>query len=237
MASTCEQESGENSGSRKKSGNVIKRKTKLQCAANTINKAFQTYGPQCPQEITTAMEGVFLPAGLESYVNTFAIRSEERALERMHDCPEFLQCASWSEMLDSTGFRETCNNEIPLALQTIAYTEKFPDADHCKGVDFQLLYLNLASMMMGQPVRRMNVNTQKLLMQVYEQTLAEASKTDNKEEIVLLQEKLKRMRKPMQSKSEAELMNKAPETMESECFKDPNINPLQLPIEECIREA
>ncbi|XP_058120431.1 uncharacterized protein LOC131281527 [Anopheles ziemanni] len=237
MASTCEIEAGENSGSPKKSGNVIKRKQRPQCAANSTNKAFQTYGPQCPQEIAAAVDGVFQSVGLESYVNTFAIRSEERALERMQNCPEFLQCASWSEMLDSTGFRETCNNEIPLALQTIAYTEKFPEPEHCKGVDFQMLYLNLASMMMGQPVRRMNVATQKLLKQVYEETLAEASKADNKEEIALLQEKLKRMRKPMQSKSEAEMMNQTPESIDAECFSDPNINPFQLPIEKCTREA
>uniref|UniRef100_A0A182IXJ6 Uncharacterized protein n=1 Tax=Anopheles atroparvus TaxID=41427 RepID=A0A182IXJ6_ANOAO len=169
MDPSHEEESGENSTTAKKRGTVIKRKQSAQCKVNSLNKAFQTYGPQCPDEIAKAMQGVELPLALDAYVNEFAIRSEERVLERMQNNPEFVQCASWSELLASKGFRETCNNELPLALQTIAYTEQFPEPENAKGVDFQLLYLNLASMMMGQPCRRMNAATQKLLKQVYEE--------------------------------------------------------------------
>uniref|UniRef100_A0A182RX19 Uncharacterized protein n=1 Tax=Anopheles funestus TaxID=62324 RepID=A0A182RX19_ANOFN len=152
--------------------------------------------------------------------------SEERVLAKLQNSPEFAQCASWSEILDSVGFRETCNNEIPLALRTIAYTEKFPKPENANGVDFQLLYLNLASMMMGQPIKLMNQNTQKVLKQVYEETVLQTSQSDQKEEIAILHETLKAMRNPVHSDDDSRIM-----TDLRLFFADPNINPFRLPID------
>ncbi|XP_052893781.1 uncharacterized protein LOC128301376 [Anopheles moucheti] len=185
--------------------------------------AFQKYGAQNPEEISKVLQN--LPC-LDEYVNDFATMSEERVLTKMQNSPEFAQCASWSEVMDSVGFRDTCNNELPLALRTIAYTEKFPKPENANGVDFHLLYLNLANMMMGQPIMLMNHNTQKVLKQVYEETVLQTSQSDQKEEIAILHETLKTMRKPVPSVDDPRTM-----TDMRLFFADPNINPFRLPIE------
>uniref|UniRef100_A0A182T3E1 Uncharacterized protein n=1 Tax=Anopheles maculatus TaxID=74869 RepID=A0A182T3E1_9DIPT len=123
-------------------------------------------------------------------------------------------------------FRQTCNNELPLALFTIAYTETFPKPENANGVDFQLLYLNLANMMMGQPIKVMNQSTQKVLKQVYEETVLQTSQSDQKEEIAILHKTLKTMRKPVQSPDDPKTM-----TDLRLFFADPNINPFRLPID------
>uniref|UniRef100_A0A182MPW9 Uncharacterized protein n=1 Tax=Anopheles culicifacies TaxID=139723 RepID=A0A182MPW9_9DIPT len=191
-----------------------------------VFSAFQKYGAENPEEIKKVLQHLQMTPCLEEFVNEFATISEERVLSKMQNSPEFVQCASWSEIMDSVGFRETCNNELPLALRTIAYTEKFPKPENANGVDFQLLYLNLANMMMGQPIRVMNQNTQKVLKQVYEETVLQTSQSDQKEEIAILHETLKAMRNPVQS-------NDDPRTMTDLrlFFADPNINPFRLPID------
>lgn len=133
----------------------------------TLNNAFHKYGPEHPNEILKQCKPED-PAAFVQFVNDFALRSEKCELEKLSNTPEFIQCVSWSELLDSKGFRETCNNELPVALRSLAYTEKFPKPENAHGVDFQLLYLNLSYMMMGQPIQIMNQATRKLLKQVYE---------------------------------------------------------------------
>uniref|UniRef100_A0A182WAI5 Uncharacterized protein n=1 Tax=Anopheles minimus TaxID=112268 RepID=A0A182WAI5_9DIPT len=192
-----------------------------------VFSAFQKYGAENPEEIKKVLQHLQLSPCLEEYVNQFATISEERVLAKMQNSPEFVQCASWSEILDSVGFRETCNNELPLALRTIAYTEQFPKPENVNGVDFQLLYLNLASMMMGQPIKLMNHNTQKILKQVYEETVLQTSQSDQKEEIAILHETLKAMRNPVQSADDPKTM-----TDLRLFFADPNINPFRLPIDQ-----
>uniref|UniRef100_A0A182P8R4 Uncharacterized protein n=1 Tax=Anopheles epiroticus TaxID=199890 RepID=A0A182P8R4_9DIPT len=182
---------------------------------------------QSPEEIERVMHDLLPPAALRRYVNDFATMSEEHVLDKLQNSPEFVQCASWSETLDSVGFRETCNNELPLALRIIAYTEKFPKPDNANGVDFQLLYLNLANMMMGQPVRAMNQNTQNVLKKVYEETMMKSSKADHKEEIAMLHETLKTMRNPVQSNENARIADDL-----RRFLADPNINPFRLPIDQ-----
>ncbi|XP_035905777.1 uncharacterized protein LOC118517242 [Anopheles stephensi] len=209
----------------KKSSSNSKRNSSTDSKPNLklLFSAFQKYGAQHPEEIRRAMP--HLSSNLDEYVNEIAAMSEKQVL-KMQNSPEFEQCESWSEILDSVGFRETCNNELPLALLTIAHTETFPKPENANGVDFQLLYLNLASMMMGQPIKAMNQSTQKVLKQVYEDTVLETSQSDQKEEIAILHKTLKTMRKPVHS-------NDDPHTMTDLrlFFADPNINPFRLPID------
>ncbi|XP_053674140.1 uncharacterized protein LOC128724440 [Anopheles nili] len=193
----------------------------------TLQNAFQAFGAQDTDEIKKSMECLLYSDYLEEYVNRFAKICEDRVLEKMQNSPEFVQCASWSEILSSLGFRETCNNELPLALMTIAHTEKFPNPENANGVDFHLLYLNLASMMMGQPIRTMNASTQKVLKDVYEQTVLQASQADQKEEIAILHETLKTMRRPVMSDENTRRMRNI-----STFFSDPNINPFRLPTDQ-----
>uniref|UniRef100_A0A182QPV7 Uncharacterized protein n=1 Tax=Anopheles farauti TaxID=69004 RepID=A0A182QPV7_9DIPT len=134
----------------------------------SLYNAFIKYGAQNADEIRKTVKHIMPSPSLEAFVNDFAIASEEQVLEKVQNSPEFVQCASWSEVLDSVGFRETCNNELPLALRIIAFTEQFPKPEHANGVDFQLLYLNLANMMLGQPIQKMNASTQMILKKVYE---------------------------------------------------------------------
>uniref|UniRef100_A0A182KF72 Uncharacterized protein n=1 Tax=Anopheles christyi TaxID=43041 RepID=A0A182KF72_9DIPT len=197
---------------------------KFHTVRNVFN-AFQKHGAQNPKEIENGLLNLLPPAALAKYVNEFANMSEEHVLDKMQNSPEFVQCASWSEILESVGFRETCNNELPLALQTIAHTEHFPKPENANGVDFQLLYLNLASMMMGQPIRFMNQSTQNALKKVYEETVLQTSKADQKEEIAILHETLKTMRNPVRSDEQGRVVEDL-----RRFFADPNINPFRLPI-------
>uniref|UniRef100_A0A182N1R9 Uncharacterized protein n=1 Tax=Anopheles dirus TaxID=7168 RepID=A0A182N1R9_9DIPT len=192
-----------------------------------LYNALQKYGAQNPDEIKKAVKHLLPSPGLEQYVNEFAVSSEEQVLEDMQNSPEFVQCASWCEVLDSVGFRETCNNELPLAMRIIAFTEQFPKPENASGVDFQLLYLNLANMMLGQPIHKMNASTQMVLKRVYEETVLQTSQTDQKQEIAILHEKLKAMRNPVQSSEHTEVM-----TDLRLFFADPNINPFRLPTDQ-----
>ncbi|XP_040160098.1 uncharacterized protein LOC120898372 [Anopheles arabiensis] len=200
------------------------RAPKFQSARSVFN-AFQKHGAQNTEEIEKTLQKLVSPDALAKYVNEFATMSEENVLDKMKNSPEFVQCASWSEILDSVGFRETCNNELPLALQIIAHTEHFPKPENANGVDFQLLYLNLASMMMGQPIRVMNQSTQDALKKVYEETVLQTSRADQKEEIAILHETLKTMRNPVQSNEQNRIVDDL-----RRLFADPNINPFRLPI-------
>ncbi|XP_058065792.1 uncharacterized protein LOC131215421 [Anopheles bellator] len=206
-----------------------KQQNKQQVGKN-LSVSFQKFSAERPEEILKAHVDE-CPTALAQYVNDFAFRSEKCALERLENSPEFLQCASWSVCLDSFGFRETCNNELPLALKSIAFTEPFPKPEHVNGVNFQMLYLNLACMMMGQPIRGMNASTRKVLKDVYEQTVLKISQTDHNEDITLLHEKLKTMAPPQKSK------RKLPITKDLKTFfADPNINPFKIPMEKIVKK-
>ncbi|XP_035784118.1 uncharacterized protein LOC118462503 [Anopheles albimanus] len=191
----------------------------------TLNNAFHKYGPEHPNEILKQCKPED-PAAFVQFVNDFALRSEKCELEKLSNTPEFIQCVSWSELLDSKGFRETCNNELPVALRSLAYTEKFPKPENAHGVDFQLLYLNLSYMMMGQPIQIMNQATRKLLKQVYEETVLQRTKSEYRTELLWLQEKLKTLRLPTKSTRKTLIMKDL-----KLFFADPNINPLQLPLD------
>ncbi|XP_052860941.1 uncharacterized protein LOC128267997 [Anopheles cruzii] len=208
--------------------NRINQKNVKQIGKN-LSVSFQKFSAERPEEILKAHTNE-CPTALAQYVNDFAFCSEKCALERLENSPEFLQCASWSACLDSVGFRETCNNELPLALKSIAFTETFPKPEQANGVNFQMLYLNLACMMMGQPIRCMNGPTRKVLKQVYEQTVLKISQTDHNEDITLLHEKLKTMAPPKKSKRKLPIMKDL-----KTFFSDPNINLFQIPTEKIVK--
>ncbi|XP_065081150.1 uncharacterized protein LOC135703761 [Ochlerotatus camptorhynchus] len=190
-----------------------------------LDAAFQKHGSQLPEQI---MKSHYLDkckhVEVETYVNEFATKSEECVYEKMRDKEDFVRVTNWCELMHSTEMKTTSNQEIPLALRTIAMTEQFPDPTYANGVNFKLLYTNLSNMMLGHPVQEMNAATAKVLKDVYEEIMLQMQHTDNNEDSALL-------RPPC-------LLTAKPSTTEnlsngglSPFFADRNLNPLQIPFE------
>lgn len=134
-----------------------------------LDGALQQFGSQQPDKIvTTKYLERYRRVDLDAFVNDFATKSEECVYARMGDCAEFVQVTNWCELMQSAGLKDTCNNELALAMKVIANTEQFPAVKNANGVDFRLLYLNLSNMMLGHPVQEMNEATAKVLKEVYE---------------------------------------------------------------------
>lgn len=134
-----------------------------------LDAAFQKHSSQLPEQI---MKSHYVNkckyAAVEEFVNEFATKSEECVYEKMRDKEDFVQVTNWCELMHSADMKTTSNQEIPLALRTIAMTERFPDPKYANGVDFKLLYTNLSNMMLGHPIQEMNTATVKVLKDVYE---------------------------------------------------------------------
>uniref|UniRef100_A0A1Q3F0J7 Uncharacterized protein n=1 Tax=Culex tarsalis TaxID=7177 RepID=A0A1Q3F0J7_CULTA len=192
-----------------------------------LDAAFQRYGSQQPGKISTTKHlERYRPGELEAYVNDFATKSEECVYTRMGDCTDFVQVTNWCELMQSAGLKDTCNNELALAMKIIANTEQFPAASNANGVDFKLLYLNLSNMMLGHPVQEMNEATAKVLKDVYEETLAQSRQMDNNENVTLLRNRLQNILPPMDSVPVGS--NTAALDV---LFADSNLNPLQMPVD------
>jgi hypothetical protein len=94
------------------------------------------------------------------------------------DDPDF---KAINHFLDSSMADKMCrmaNHSIPLALRTIAILEEHPEPIEVGGVDFSLLYVNLANFMMGLPMAPMNEQTSAVLNEVYRITANESRSMD-----------------------------------------------------------
>ncbi|XP_039431627.1 uncharacterized protein LOC120414495 [Culex pipiens pallens] len=192
-----------------------------------LDGALQQFGSQQPDKIvTTKYLERYRRIDLDAFVNDFATKSEECVYARMGDCAEFVQVTNWCELMQSAGLKDTCNNELALAMKVIANTEQFPEVKNANGVDFRLLYLNLSNMMLGHPVQEMNEATAKVLKEVYEETWSQLRQSDNNENAALLRNRLQNILPPMSSVPVSS-SNAALDVL----FADSNLNPLQLPVE------
>lgn len=190
-----------------------------------LDNAFQKHGSQMQEQILASHYVInYKQSEVERFVNEFAINSEECVYQKMQDNDDFVRVTNWCEVMHTAGMRDSSNRELPLALKTIAVTERFPDPKQAKGVDFKLLYMNLSSMMLGHPIQTMNAATAKVLKDIYEETLAELKRVDNSDFADIL--KRPTFLKPKPSTTE-NLSHEGPGAF----FTDRNLNPLQIPFD------
>ncbi|XP_062543630.1 uncharacterized protein LOC134211069 [Armigeres subalbatus] len=199
--------------------------SKNQTFLRHLNTAFQNISPQLPEHILNATYVInYKPSEVEKFVNDYAVKSEESVYRKMQDNPDFVKATNWCKIMHTAGMRNTSNKELPLALKTIAVTERFPPPSQAKGVNFKQLYMNLSNMMLGYPVHEMNAATAKVLKDVYEETVAELKRADVSDfaETVWSQNFLN-----SEPSTTENLSHEGPAAF----FTDRNLNPMQIPFD------